>query len=326
LCRVCIDCDSFVGCLTIECLLQIPNTDYRYVEDTEQDPSMISKKVLHVQSVSEWAPACIGPYSQATVMCNVIRSAGQIALLPQTMSVNEPTLKPQMIQCLNNVHETLTALKSCIHNVVRCVVYVDMNQVPESDRPIVESTDTWNEFLQSKENDYYVSQYQHRDLPKLTDLFRVVYVSKLPKSSAVEYHTTSINNRVDSVTASDVVTESLGDGISLRAQAITVRSANSYTHLAAIHILNAEDTSHLNIDYADKILSVASSIIQQRGFNNLQFILCRVFVCQENMTTAERVQQYLKDKNITVSMYPCHRIALQSQAHCTLSCEFEAFK
>lgn len=30
-----------------------------------------SKKVLHVQSISEWAPSCIGPYSQVRHLSNV---------------------------------------------------------------------------------------------------------------------------------------------------------------------------------------------------------------------------------------------------------------
>lgn len=35
------------------------------------------RQVLHVQSVSEWAPLCIGPYSQAnTVLDSLIFTAG----------------------------------------------------------------------------------------------------------------------------------------------------------------------------------------------------------------------------------------------------------
>lgn len=44
-----------------------------------------SKKVLHVQSISSWAPCCIGPYSQVTNQClltltqNVFRSVSSDA-------------------------------------------------------------------------------------------------------------------------------------------------------------------------------------------------------------------------------------------------------
>lgn len=45
------------------------------------------RTVLHVQSVSSWAPACIGPYSQANVVDGVAWCAGQIGLVPDTMTL-----------------------------------------------------------------------------------------------------------------------------------------------------------------------------------------------------------------------------------------------
>ncbi|XP_071706176.1 diphthine--ammonia ligase-like [Rutidosis leptorrhynchoides] len=46
-----------------------------------------SKKVLHVQSISSWAPSCIGPYSQATLHKEILYMAGQLGLDPPTMSL-----------------------------------------------------------------------------------------------------------------------------------------------------------------------------------------------------------------------------------------------
>ncbi|KAJ7556730.1 hypothetical protein O6H91_05G095500 [Diphasiastrum complanatum] len=46
-----------------------------------------SKKVLHVQSISCWAPSCIGPYSQATMHRGILHMAGQLGLHPATMSL-----------------------------------------------------------------------------------------------------------------------------------------------------------------------------------------------------------------------------------------------
>lgn len=45
------------------------------------------RRVLHVQSISDWAPCCIGPYSQATSYDGLVRFAGQIALDPATCSL-----------------------------------------------------------------------------------------------------------------------------------------------------------------------------------------------------------------------------------------------
>ncbi|KAM1052169.1 hypothetical protein ACFX19_034210 [Malus domestica] len=46
-----------------------------------------SKKVLHVQSISCWAPSCIGPYSQATLHKEILHMAGQLGLDPPTMTL-----------------------------------------------------------------------------------------------------------------------------------------------------------------------------------------------------------------------------------------------
>ena len=45
------------------------------------------RAALHVQSVSPWAPACIGPYAQATVAGGVARLAGVIGLEPWSMTL-----------------------------------------------------------------------------------------------------------------------------------------------------------------------------------------------------------------------------------------------
>ena len=55
-----------------------------------------SAQVLHVQSISDWAPSCIGPYSQATSYDGIVRFAGQIALDPATLSINEASFEGQV--------------------------------------------------------------------------------------------------------------------------------------------------------------------------------------------------------------------------------------
>ncbi len=45
------------------------------------------RTVLHVQSVSSWAPACIGPYAQAAVGGGLLHMAGQIGLDPASMQL-----------------------------------------------------------------------------------------------------------------------------------------------------------------------------------------------------------------------------------------------
>ena len=46
-----------------------------------------ARHVLHVQSISAWAPSCIGPYSQACSAHGIVHFAGQIGLDPPTMQL-----------------------------------------------------------------------------------------------------------------------------------------------------------------------------------------------------------------------------------------------
>lgn len=56
-----------------------------------QNKHHLLRKCLHVQSISHWAPVCIGPYSQAnTLRSAVVFVAGMIGLIPEKMSLIEP--------------------------------------------------------------------------------------------------------------------------------------------------------------------------------------------------------------------------------------------
>ena len=61
-------------------LLQSPNIN------TSNNSS--NRSVLHVKSMSSWAPLCIGPYAQANIIDkSIIYVAGQIPLNPSTMKI-----------------------------------------------------------------------------------------------------------------------------------------------------------------------------------------------------------------------------------------------
>jgi len=62
----------------------------------------LSKKVLHVQSISLWAPSCIGPYSQATLQGQVLHMAGQLGLDPPTMILVAGGVAAEMEQAVLN--------------------------------------------------------------------------------------------------------------------------------------------------------------------------------------------------------------------------------
>ncbi|KAK1741391.1 diphthine--ammonia ligase [Skeletonema marinoi] len=63
-----------------------------YLNQAFQNKHHLLRKCLHVQSISHWAPVCIGPYSQAnTLRSALVFLAGMIGLVPESMRFIEPT-------------------------------------------------------------------------------------------------------------------------------------------------------------------------------------------------------------------------------------------
>jgi enamine deaminase RidA (YjgF/YER057c/UK114 family) len=82
-------------------------------------------QVLHVKSLSEWAPLCIGPYSQANVLGEqLILLAGQIALEPATMQMVRGSLATEVSQALRNCAAVLASLESSLTVSLLVIVYV----------------------------------------------------------------------------------------------------------------------------------------------------------------------------------------------------------
>lgn len=77
---------------------------------------------MHVQSISHWAPANIGPYSQAVRIDNVIYLAGQIALIPGNMAMIKGGIRQQCMLTLRHIDRLLTAMDSNLN--VRDVIQV----------------------------------------------------------------------------------------------------------------------------------------------------------------------------------------------------------
>ncbi|WVW78164.1 hypothetical protein I302_100115 [Kwoniella bestiolae CBS 10118] len=75
------------------------------------------RNALHVQSLSYWAPANIGPYSQAVMVNQRIHLAGQIPLLPSSLTLPNPPCKGspyphQAVLAVQHVGRIIDVLKS----------------------------------------------------------------------------------------------------------------------------------------------------------------------------------------------------------------------
>ena len=108
----------------LDCKVQIGSGEYLRSSITTGDSSTANpyaaaahknrtsklREVLHVQSISNWAPVCVGPYSQVNTLRSGLQFlAGQIGLIPETMTLR-PCWSSQLEQCWKNVACVLDAL------------------------------------------------------------------------------------------------------------------------------------------------------------------------------------------------------------------------
>ena len=80
--------------------------------------------MLHVQSISAWAPSCIGPYSQATSLAppGLALLAGQIGLDPASMRLVPPPAQPA--RCLASCQAVAVAARTDLARaLLGCTVY-----------------------------------------------------------------------------------------------------------------------------------------------------------------------------------------------------------
>lgn len=122
----------------LDCLFQRGSGQYMRTLplrlSTIMDPAVVAahatttsklREVLHVQSLSHWAPVCVGPYSQVnTLRSSIHLFAGQIGLIPASMQLCS-TWEKQLAQSWRNVIQILDALDAGrAEHIVGCLLYV----------------------------------------------------------------------------------------------------------------------------------------------------------------------------------------------------------
>ncbi|PKC70255.1 hypothetical protein RhiirA1_501897 [Rhizophagus irregularis] len=85
--------------------------DLMAIKHVSKDESSKPRKTMHVQSMSYWAPANIGPYSQATIIKSHAFIAGQIGLIPSSLEFPLPeTHETQTFLSLRNLENVTSVL------------------------------------------------------------------------------------------------------------------------------------------------------------------------------------------------------------------------
>ncbi|XP_034419249.1 diphthine--ammonia ligase isoform X2 [Cyclopterus lumpus] len=144
------------------------------------------REAMHVQSLSHWAPANIGPYSQALRVDESVFCAGQIALVPCTMQLVKAAPRMQAHLSFSYVKKVLEAVISSLTlaHVVQAHCYITRHQ----DIPIIRSI--WESMLKAAEEEkdfQWEPEFQPAPLS-------VIVVPALPKGAAVELHVNAIQD------------------------------------------------------------------------------------------------------------------------------------
>ena len=154
------------------------------------------RDVLHVQSISEWAPTCIGPYSQANMLGGMHFQAGQIGLNPATMTLVRPNkthapvgavacfessaLYAEALQSFKNCEAVLRCCRTEPARVASCVVFVNVSHaVPGAIDRLRELTAAWLRATERPDN-----------------IISFILVPNLPRGAAIEVLVTAVETHV----------------------------------------------------------------------------------------------------------------------------------
>lgn len=123
------------------------------------------RRTMHVQSISHWAPASIGPYSQAIMIGDIIYIAGQIPLVPGTMVLLDVSVRRQCRLALRHIGRIIKSMdpNMLLRDIVQGICYV-----------------THSDYIQSAKQ-----EWERKSNNAIVDY---MVVSRLPRDAKIEWH------------------------------------------------------------------------------------------------------------------------------------------
>lgn len=116
--RVCVECPLPASC-------QVIMEGIAFRSKHQGDPEG-TRQTMHVQSISHWAPANIGPYSQSARVSDITYISGQIALVPGSMVIIDGGIRPQCKLALRHITRVAKAMNTQgqLRDVVQGICFV----------------------------------------------------------------------------------------------------------------------------------------------------------------------------------------------------------
>ncbi|XP_026165232.1 diphthine--ammonia ligase isoform X2 [Mastacembelus armatus] len=239
--RVCVQAPLPAGqLLQMDCLL------HDWTEPLENG-CFRQREALHVQSLSHWAPANIGPYSQALRVDELVFCAGQIALVPCTMQMVEAGTSTQTHLSFSHVKKVLEAVMSSLTlaHVVQAHCYTTRHQ----DIPVIRTI--WENMLRATaEEKDLLWEPELKPAPLL-----VAVVPALPRGAAVELHVTAIEEDFTKRTSCHMTTKVACGSLECH----TVMSADRCSASLSLFLAVPSDTPEVS-DIKDLTKAVTSTL------------------------------------------------------------------
>ncbi|XP_056092043.1 diphthine--ammonia ligase isoform X2 [Rhinichthys klamathensis goyatoka] len=252
--RVCVQASLPVGQhLQMDVLLH----DWTVASENDRFPQ---RHTLHVQSRSHWAPASIGPYSQATQVREAVFCAGQVALTPCSMQMLDGPPALQARLCFSHTEKVLCAVSAglTLAHALQAHVYLTH---PEHTAPV---TAAWNTHLQDLQVEV-----------------SVVAVQSLPRGAAVELHVIAVQDRPAGRASHRSVSRVPGGSVECR---LLQSSCARYASLS-LSLCFSEAHAPAAQTLTEALLSSYQSAVQKT--ENLSALCARVFYKSHDMFGTE---------------------------------------
>ena len=209
----------------------------------------IARDVLHVQSISEWAPTCIGPYSQANILSGIQFQAGQIGLDPASMLLVQGGWMEETKQILLNMNAVLKSLKSNTKCIISCIIWINSNAEgnnTDQTGQTKQSTHVQNGIRELVQ--VWLNGDQHHAMDKISFL----YVPNLPRGAALEIQIIAMKNSM-------LIKEDGNDSIVLNWKKLPNKTKNKNAM-----VTNQEDQHilHCNGVYLEHVLCIGRVLFE----------------------------------------------------------------
>lgn len=249
--RVCVEASLPEGtALQIDCLAHhkpAPGEE-RGGGAGDRDPAHY-RTTMHVQGLSHWAPANLGPYSQAVQIGSLVFCAGMIGLCPSTMQVIDGGINAECVLTLRSVSRVLDAMQPGLglKDIIAATCYVT--------RPGLEmvARKHWD-LAQKQESQVLGMDLLESESASIPCLINYAVVPSLPKGVLVEWHVVAATNRPRWQYRK---TECSGDGVAVETKVAWCSQSGAAAVMAGVD--PCANTKEINLQAA--VRKLASSVL-----------------------------------------------------------------